>query len=125
MSRNKSKTESGVIYLGRRRSNRAHWVFIAIILFIAILVPIYGTTLRYDVSISLRILFSAIGEICLTLGTPLIIITFLFSLFSKHLYFKTFILSIVLLWVGAFLTDTQFSMFGYLFGQHTPSQGYH
>lgn len=125
MSRYKSKSEGAVIYLGRRRPSRARWLIIGIILVIVIVVPIYGMTLRYDMSITFRFLFSSIGEICLTLAIPLIIISVALSLIQKRIYFKTFIIGIVLLWVGAFLTDTQFSAFGYLFGQNNPEQGYY
>jgi hypothetical protein len=38
---------------------------------------------------------------------------------------KIFIFGIVLLWVGAFMTDTQFSLFGYLFGGNSPPKGYY
>ena len=125
MSRSKSKNEAAIIYFGRRRPNRARWLIIGIILVIVIVVPIYGITLRYDMSITFRFLFSSIGEICLTLATPLIIISVVLSLIQKRIYFKTFIIGIVLLWVGAFLTDTQFSAFGYLFGQNNPEQGFY
>jgi hypothetical protein len=31
----------------------------------------------------------------------------------------------MLLWIGAFMTDAQFSLFGYLFGGNSPDQGYY
>jgi len=125
MSRYKSKNDELTFNFGRGRSNRFQWVFIAILVFVIIIVPIYGITLRYDVSIMVRFVFSTMGDICLTIGILVTFFTVIFSLFSKHIFFKSFILGIVLIWIGAFLTDTQFNIFGYLFGHNSPPQGYY
>jgi len=125
MSRYKTSTKGAVIYLVRRRSNLARWTFIAIIVFVVILVPIYGTTLRYDVSITLRLLLSAIGELCLTLGAGLFLVSALLSLYSKRIYVKSMIIAVVLLWIAACLTGGQFTLWGNLIGPDPPSQGYH
>ena len=125
MSRSKSKNGTIVIVEGKRHSRKTYWVFLSIILFLVVFVPIYGTTLRYDVSIALRATFSAFGDLCLTFGVALTLLSVAFSLLSRRrFYLKSFIFGIVLLWIGAFLTDTQFSLFGYLFGGNRPSQGY-
>ena len=125
MSRYKTRNEKAVFYLGRKRSNRAHWIFIAIIVFVIIIVPIYGTTLRYDVSIVLRSIFAAVGLICLFIGGTLVIVALGFAFLARNFYFKSLILGTVLLWVGAFLYDVQVDFFGILIGQNNPSQGYH
>ena len=115
-----------IIVYGKRHSRKTHWIFIAIVFFIAIFMPIYGTTLRYEVGNTLRYTFSAIGELCLSVGAVITGLSVLFSITSrKKFYLKSFIFGIVLLWIGAFMTDTQFSFFGYLFGANNPPQGYH
>ena len=126
MSRYKTKSERTIIVVGKRRSHKIQWVFMGILLFLVFFVPIYGTTLRYDVSIAFRTIFSAVGELCLTFGGVLTIFSILFSILSRRkFYLKSFIFGVVLLWIGAFLTDTQFSFFGYLFGGTNPDPGYY
>ena len=126
MSRTKAKSDNIIIIAGKRRSHKLQWIFMAIILFVVVFVPIYGTTLRYDVGITLRMFFSSFGDICLTMGAALVILSILFSLLSRRkFYLKSFIFGIILLWVGAFLTDTQFTIFGYLFGGNNPDPGYY
>ena len=121
-----NKNDNIIILYGKRHSRKVHWIFIAIVLFIAIFMPIYGTTLRYEVSSILRFTFSAIGELCLSLGAVITGLSVIFSITSrKKFYLKSFIFGIVLLWIGAFMTDAQFSFFGYLFGANNPLQGYH
>lgn len=120
-----NKNDNVTILYRKNHSRKVHWVFLGIILIIAIVIPMYGTTWRYDVSITLRMLFSAVGEICLTIGSGLTLLSVLFFFGSRKFYLKAFIFGIVLLWIGAFMTDTQFSLFGYLFGANAPAQGYH
>jgi len=120
-----TKNDNVIILYKKKQSNKIQWIFIGIILIIAVLIPIYGTTWRYEVSITLRLLFSAVGEICLTMGIGITLMSMAFSLVSRKFYLKAFIFGIVLLWIGAFTTDTQFSLFGYLFGGHSPTPGYH
>ncbi len=120
-----NKNDNLILIYQKKHSRKTHWVFIGIILFIAIFMPIYGTALRYEVSSTLRFIFGAVGELCLTFGMVLTMLSVVFSIFSKKFYLKSFIFGIVLLWIGAFMTDTQFSLFGYLFGANSPPQGYH
>jgi hypothetical protein len=119
-----NKNDSVIVLYEKKHSRKAHWVFIAIILFLVIFMPIYGTTLRYDVSNTLRFIFSSIGELSLTFGGALTGLSVVFSIFSRKFYLKSFIFGIVLLWIGAFMTDTQFSLFGSIFGGNSPSKGY-
>jgi hypothetical protein len=120
-----NKKDSVIILYEKKHSRKAHWFFIAIILFLVIFMPIYGTTLRYKVSNTLRFIFSAIGELCLTFGGALAALSVVFSLASRKFYLKSLIFGIVLLWIGAFMIDAQFSLFGYVFGGNSPQQGYH
>jgi len=126
MSRYNTKNERIIIVGGKRRSHKLQWIFMGILLFLVVLVPIYGTTLRYNVSITLRATFSAFGELCLTFGGVLTALSVVFSIVSRgKFYLKSFIFGIVLLWIGAFLTESQFSLFGYLFGGINPDPGYY
>lgn len=120
-----NKNDNVILLYRKKNSKKVHWIIFGIILIIAVIIPIYGTTWRYDVSITLRMLFSGFGEICLTVGSGIILLSVLFFFGSRKFYLKSFIFGIVLLWIGAFLTDTQFSLFGYLFGANSPPQGYH
>ena len=126
MSRYKTKNERTIIVVGKRGSHKLYWLFLGILLFLVVFVPIYGTTLRYDVSITLRVIFSVFGDLCLTFGGVLTALSILFSILSRRkIYLKSFIFGVVLLWIGAFLTDSQFSFFGYLFGGNKPDPGYY
>jgi hypothetical protein len=125
MSRIKTKNNQTIIILKKKHSRTTHWIFMGIILFLVVFMPIYGITLRYEVSLTLRAIFSVFGELCLTFGGALIGLSVVISLVSRKFYLKSFIFGIVLLWIGAFLTDSQFSLFGYLFGRNNPSQGYY
>lgn len=120
-----NKNDNIIILYGKKRSRKAHWVIIAIVLFLAIFMPFYGTTLRYEVSNTFRFIFSSIGELSLTFGGALTALSAIFSIASRKFYLKSFIFGIVLLWIGAFMTDAQFSLFGYVFGGNSPPQGYH
>ena len=120
-----NKNNDVIILYKKKHSSKVHWIIFGIIFIIAIFIPIYGTTWRYDISITLRLLFSAIGEICLTVGFVITLLSMVFFFFSRKLHVKSFIFGIVLLWIGAFMADDQFSFFGYLFGANTPQQGYH
>ena len=125
MSRIKTKNNQTIIILKKKRSRTTHWILMGIILFLVVFMPIYGITLRYEVSLTLRAIFSVFGELCLTFGGALTGLSVVISLFFRKFYLKSFIFGIVLLWIGAFLTDSQFSLFGYLFGRNNPSQGYY
>ncbi len=125
MSRYKTKNDSTVIVIRKHRSHMWQWIFVGIILFLVVFMPIYGINLRYEMSLTLRTIFSAFGELCLTFGGVLTALSLVISLVFRKIYLKSFIFGIILLWIGAFLTDSQFSFFGYLFGSNNPSQGYY
>ena len=120
-----NKNDNVIILDRKKHSRKVHWIFFGIILIIAVFIPIYGTTWRYDISITLRLLFSTIGDISLTVGFAITLLSVVFFFFSHKFHLKSFIFGIVLLWIGAFMADAQFSFFGYLFGANTPPQGYH
>jgi hypothetical protein len=120
-----NKSDNVILLYKKKNSRKIHWIFIGVIFFIVIFMPIFGTSLRYELSHTLRFFFSAIGELSLMCGGALTGLSVLFSIVSRKFYLKSFIFGIVLLWIGAFMTDTQFSLFGYIFGGNNPSQGYY
>ena len=58
------------------------------------------------------------------LGSAGFIISIL-KVFAKKISIGGFITSVLLLWIGAFLTGTSFTIWGFLMGGDKPPIGYH
>ena len=118
-----------IIYLdknGKRRSNNHYMiVFIAILAFIAILMPMFGNTLRYQASHLFQEIFNTIGSLTKLAGMVLIAFGFLSIFIGKRIKVGTLLFGVILLWIGCFLTYTPFTLFGFNFGGSQPPIGYH
>ena len=114
-----------IIYAPRkRRSNKTFLAFYAILAFAAFYVPVFGSTLRYQTSTAIKYIFNNFGYLCLVLGGTSLLLNFL-RVFGKRISYRGMLLSGLLLWIGAFLTDAPFVLLGIAFGGNHPTQGYH
>ena len=108
----------------RRKSNKVFLAFLGILGFVAIYVPFFGSNLRYMTGTTFRLIFTYVGNFCLTLGGALFLINIL-KIFFRKFSVKGLLASGLLLWIGAFLTGAPFEFMGIIFGGNQPPQGYH
>ena len=121
----KNKGDRIIIYAQKRRSpNKAFLAFIGILVFIAVYVPFFGSNLQHQTGTIFKFIFNTIGTLCLVLGITSFIINILL-IFLKKIRIGGFITSILLLWIGAFLTGTSFMIMGFLMGGDRPPIVYH
>jgi hypothetical protein len=121
----KNKGDGIVIYIQKKRSpNKVFLAFIGILVFIAIYVPFFGSNLQYQTGTIFKYIFNTIGTLFLVLGTTGFIINIL-KVFGKKISIGGFTVSILLLWIGAFLTGTSFMIWGFLMGGERSPIGYH
>lgn len=113
-----------IIQEKRRKPNKAFLVFLGILGFVAIIVPFFGSNLRYMTSTTFRLIFSYLGNFCLIIGGALLAINIL-KVFGKKIDIKGFLVSVLLLWIGCFLTGMSFEIMGFIIGGSQPPQGYH
>jgi hypothetical protein len=109
----------------RERHHRVVVIFIAILAFIAIFVPIFGTTLRYQTSHLFQEIFNTIGSLAKLAGIILATFGFISIFISKRIKIGALIFGALLLWIGCFLTYTPFTLFGITIGGSQPPTGYH
>ena len=119
----KNKTD---VYILRkqRKPNRTFLVFLGILGFVAIIVPFFGSNLRYVTGTFFKTIFVSVGQIFLTIGGALLVINILGIFFHKFSFSKL-LSSALLLWIGAFLTGIPFEILGFVIGGGAPPQGYH
>jgi peptidoglycan/LPS O-acetylase OafA/YrhL len=122
----KNKGDGIVIYIQKKRSpNKVFLAFIGILVFIAIYVPFFGSNLQYQTGTIFKYIFNTIGTLFLVLGGASLAFNILRVLGNKKIHIGGFIVSILLLWIGAFLTGTSFTIMGFLIGGDRPPIGYH
>jgi len=113
-----------IIIQKKRKSNKVFLAFLGILGFVAIYVPFFGSNLRYMTGTTFNLIFTYAGNFCLIVGGALLAINIL-KVFGKKIDIKGFTVSVLLLWIGAFLTGAPFEIMGFLFGGSQPPQGYH
>ena len=113
-----------IIVQKKRKSNKVFLAFLGILGFVAIYVPFFGSNLRYMTGTIFNLIFTYAGNFCLIVGGALLAINIL-KVFGKKIDVKGFSVSVLLLWIGAFLTGAPFEIMGFLFGGSQPPQGYH
>ncbi len=120
-----AKNSDGIIILRKqRKANHTFLIFLGILGFVAIVVPFFGSNLRYMTSTVFKTIFVSVGQIFLTIGSALLVINIL-KIFFHQFNVKSMLLSALLLWIGAFLTGIPFEFLGLVFGGGQPPQGYH
>jgi peptidoglycan/LPS O-acetylase OafA/YrhL len=113
-----------VIIQKRRKPNKTFLIFLGILGFVAIVVPFFGSNLRYMTGTFVKTIFVSVGQIFLTIGGALLVINIL-RIFFRQFRVKSFLSSALLLWIGAFLTGVPFELLGIVIGGSQPPQGYH
>ena len=123
------RNDSIIIYFdknGKRRSyNHFMVIFIAILAFIAMFMPMFGNTLRYQASYLFQEIFNTIGSFTKLAGLVLVAFGFLSIFLGKRIKVGTLLFGVILLWIGCFLTYTPFTLFRFNFGGSQPPIGYH
>jgi len=120
-----AKNKNDVYILRKQRKpNRTFLVFLGILGFVAVIVPFFGSNLRYMTGTFFKAIFVSVGQIFLTIGGALLVINILGIFFHKFSASKL-LASALLLWIGAFLTGVPFELFGIVIGGSQPPQGYH
>jgi len=117
-------SNQSIIIQKRRKSNRVFLAFLGILGFVAIYVPFFGSNLRYMTGTAFKLIFTNVGNFCLIVGGALLAINIL-KVFGKKIDIKGFLVRVLLLWIGAFLTGAPFEIMGFLFGGSQPPKGYH
>jgi len=121
----KNKGDRIIIYSrGKKSPKTVSLVFLGILGFIAVYIPFFGSNLQYQTGTIFKFIFNTIGNLFLVLGITSLIINIL-KIFLKKISIGGFITSILLLWIGAFLTGTSFMIMGFLIGGDRPPIGYH
>ena len=97
---------------------------IIIIVVVSIVMPIYGTILRYQVSISIRLMCDYLGNIFQQCGWLLLTLTLLQAFFGR-IKLKWMTYGIILLYVGAFLMGGTVIIFGLTIYEPISNPGFH
>ena len=113
-----------VIIQKRRKPNKTFLIFLGILGFVAIVVPFFGSNLRYMTGTFVKTIFMSVGQLFLTIGGALFVINIL-GIFFRKFSFSKLLASALLLWIGAFLTGVPFELLGIVIGGSQPPQGYH
>jgi len=120
-----AKNKNDVYILRKQRKpNRTFLAFLGILGFVAIIVPFFGSNLRYMTGSFFKTIFVSVGQIFLTIGGALLLINIL-KIFFHQFRVKSLLTSALLLWIGAFLTGVPFEILGIVIGGGAPPQGYH
>jgi hypothetical protein len=111
---------------GRKGGHRRYiLIFMAILVFIAFFMPIFGDTLRYQASHLFQEIFNTVGSFAKIAGIVLIGFGFLSIFLGRRIKVSALLFGALLLWIGCFLTYTPFTLFGFNFGGSQPPIGYH
>ena len=113
-----------IIIQKKRKPNKVFLVFLGILGFVAVIVPFFGSNLRYTTGTIFNLLFTYLGNFCLIIGGVLLAFN-VFRVIGGKIYIKGFVASVLLLWIGCFLTGVSFEIMGFLIGGSQPPQGYH
>jgi hypothetical protein len=112
------------VYVLRRKKRNIMLPVIILIVVVAIVMPIYGTVLRYQVSASIRLMCDYLGTIFQHCGWFLLAITALSALF-RRINLKWMTYGIIMLYVGAFLMGGTVTIFGMTIYEPISNPGFH
>ena len=121
MAKNKNQM---IILYKKRKSNKFIIVFLSILGFVAIYVPFFGSNLRYMTGTTFKMVFNYLGSFCMIIGGVMLAIT-IAKVIGGKIDIEGMLVSVLLLWIGAFLTGVPFEIMGFIFGGTQPAQGYH
>ena len=99
------------------------WIFLGIVIFISVFIPLFAPNLRYQVGRVFTSVFDFVGGICFY-GGILLLIWGLAGLFCGKNFrsVKLLILGILMLWIAAFLLEPSA---GFGFWNAIGFKGYH
>ncbi|MHA2398540.1 MAG: hypothetical protein ACXADU_06590 [Promethearchaeota archaeon] len=111
----------------RRRSSSTVFFYLGMFGFLLIFFPLYGTTLRFQIGFLFTKVFDIIGMLSLFIGGALTFVCIVSVFFGKTLSFKYFIIGVILLWIGCWVSGVTTNLFGFTIGSsNTPGDnGYH
>ena len=112
------------VYVLKRKKQKVAVPIIILIMVVMIVMPIYGTTLRYQVSISIRLVCDYLGNIFQQCGWFFLTITALQAFFGR-IKIKWMTYGILLLYVGAFLMGGTVTIFGLIIYEPSSNPGFH
>ena len=86
---------------GKRNGGKwTYWIFFAILAFIAIYIPFFGTNIRYQASALFSKVFTIIGTLAMTIGGLMAFFGFAGIFIGGKNWIKSLILGGLLLWIG-------------------------
>jgi len=112
-----------IIAQKKKKSNKTFLAFLGILGLVAFYAPVFGSNLQYQTGTIFKFIFETLGTLCLVLGVTSFIINILL-IFLKKVRIGGFITSVLLMWIGAFLTGTSFTIMTFLMGGSRPPIGY-
>ena len=110
---------------GRRRTHKLTFFVIGTVLFIVVFMPIYGTTLRYYIGTSFRLVFDYLGNVFQTVGFVVLVIIVMQLILYHKISPSGMIFGLILLYTGAFLTGGTVVIMGQTLYQPTNTPGFH
>ncbi|MHA1989106.1 MAG: hypothetical protein ACW98D_20990 [Promethearchaeota archaeon] len=112
---------------GKKRSSSIVFFYLGILGFILVFFPLYSTTLRFQIGRLFSKVFDIIGNLSLFIGGALTFVCIGSIFFGKTLSFKYFIIGVILLWIGCWVSGITTNLFGFTIGNsNTPGDnGYH
>jgi hypothetical protein len=105
----------------------AKYLFYAIIAFLAIYMPFFGSELRYQLGGIFKLVFDTVGMFCV-FGGVLCILLGIIGLIGRRFSIGYIVMGAILLWIGCWMTGITFNFFGVDFGggsSSASSRGYH
>lgn len=113
------------VYVLKKKKNRFMLPIFIIIVVIVVIMPIYGTVLRYQVSISVRLVCDYLGNIFQMIGWLYLFLTLTAALLFRKIWIRGMIYGILLLYVGAFLMGGTVTIFGLTVYEPLANPGFH
>ena len=117
--------KNGGGYRRNRRTNKLTFFVIGIVLFIVVFMPFYGTTLRYYIGTSFRLVFDYLGNVFQTVGFVVLVIVLMQLILYHKISPGGMILGLLLLYMGAFLTGGTVVILGQTLYQPISTPGFH
>ncbi|MFW9822400.1 MAG: hypothetical protein ACFFE4_05670 [Candidatus Thorarchaeota archaeon] len=101
------------------------YVIFGIVAFLFVFFPFFAVNLRYQVGAAFLKIFNFLGDVCITVGSALVLVCVVSVFTGRILRFKYFIVGIALLWVGSWCTGIPFEFLGIPIGIEQAPPGYH
>ena len=111
------------IYIIKERSRTLVYLIFGIIVFLLVFFPLYGFNLKFQLGIYLRKIFDVIGILCLTFGAFLLILCIASLFLGRSMRTGSFIVAIVLIWVGCWMSGIAVEIFGFALGNKEAGTG--